>query len=72
MTEEQEKLCKLFLNKDLCKTCEHYWTDFLIEPEKMYVAHCEVLDVKQGLKDLDETVPYPCLKCPFDSYIEKK
>lgn len=53
--------------KDLCKDCEHYWLDFPL-PLDRYVGHCTML----GLKELDDVVPYPCLKCPFDSYIEKK
>jgi hypothetical protein len=58
-------------DKDLCKTCEHYWVDFEVIPDKKYVAHCEILDAKQGLKELDEEVPYPCLDCPFKCYIKK-
>ena len=58
-------------DKDLCKTCKYYWTDFIISPEKRYVAHCEVLDAKQGLKDLDDIVSYPCLECPFNCYKRK-
>ncbi len=60
-------------NKDLCKTCEHNWTDFPM-PLDRYVSHCDILDEKYGLIGtiMDEKVPYPCLKCPFDSYIEKK
>lgn len=57
--------------KDLCKTCEHYWLDFPI-PLERYISHCEILDKKQGNNDMDETVPYPCLKCPFNSYSKKE
>ena len=58
-------------NKDLCKTCEHYWVDFEINPEKKYVAHCEILDTKSGLKPMDDAIPYPCIECPFNCYIKK-
>ena len=59
-------------DKDLCKTCEHYWVDFEIEPDKKYVAHCEILDDKKGLlANMDDIVPYPCLKCPFNCYKKK-
>ena len=58
--------------KDLCKTCVHYWVDFPL-PLDRYVSHCEILDEKYGLSDniMDEKVPYPCLKCPFNSYVKK-
>ena len=55
--------------EDLCKTCEHYWLDFPL-PLDHYEPHCEVLDRKGG-KKMDEAVPYPCLKCPFNSYARK-
>lgn len=54
-------------NKDLCKTCEHYWLDFPL-PLDRYIPHCEIV----GFKDMDDAVPYPCLKCPFDCYSKKK
>ena len=58
-------------NKDLCKTCEHYWTDFPL-PLDTVVSHCEILDEKYGLSaNMDKMVEYPCLKCPFDCYIKK-
>ena len=57
--------------KDLCKTCEHHWLDFPI-PLERYISHCEILDRKLGNKDMDEIVPYPCLKCPFNSYTKKE
>lgn len=60
-------------NKDLCKTCKHYWVDFEITPDKRYVSNCEILDRKKGLSaNMDEEVPYPCLECPFNSYAKKK
>ena len=59
-------------NKDLCKTCKHYWTDFPL-PLDSVVPHCEILDKKYGLSvNMDEKVPYPCLKCPFNSYKNKQ
>jgi hypothetical protein len=57
--------------KDLCKTCEHYWQDFPM-PLEQVISHCEILDKKPGNKSMDEIVPFPCTKCPFDSYLEKK
>lgn len=60
-------------NKDLCKNCQHYWKDFPI-PLEYVVSHCEILDKKYGLEaaNMDERVPYPCLKCPFNCYSPKK
>lgn len=60
-------------NKDLCKTCEHYWTDFPLPLDRV-ISHCEILDEKYGLEatNMDAKVPYPCLKCPFNSYSPKK
>ena len=64
MTQEEK-------NKDLCKTCEHYWTDFPL-PLDHVVSHCEILDEKKGLSaDMNSEVPYPCLKCPFNCYKKK-
>lgn len=58
--------------KDLCKTCEHYWLDFPI-PLERYISHCEILDDKYSLSaNMDEKVPYPCLECPFNCYSKKK
>lgn len=35
-------------------------------------SHCEILDEKKGLSaNMDDEVPYPCLKCPFNSYKKK-
>ena len=59
------------VNKDLCKTCEHYWKDFPLPLERV-VSHCEILDNMNFSKEMDEVVPYPCLKCPFDSYNKKE
>jgi len=55
---------------DLCKTCEHYWLDFLTLLDHV-VSHCKILDRMSGfgiIYDMNTEVPYPCLKCPFDSY----
>ena len=58
-------------DKDLCKTCEHYWKDFPY-PLEYIVPHCEILDKRDGLSaNMNENVPYPCLKCPFNSYKKK-
>ena len=63
--------------KDLCKTCGHYWLDFPM-PLDEYIGHCEILDrmpsLLRGSKGnaMDEIVPYPCLECPFNSYIKKE
>ena len=63
--------------KDLCKTCEHYWQDFPMPLEEV-ISHCEIVDQKYGMftagrnRIMDNVGPYPCLKCPFDSYVEKK
>ena len=56
--------------KDLCKTCRRYWLDFPM-PLDRFVSHCEVLD-RRGGGLLDDVVGYPCLECPFDSYIGKE
>ncbi len=59
-------------NKDLCKTCEHYWQDFPL-PLDHIESHCEIVDEKYGFKKcMDEFVPYPCLECPFNCYKKKK
>lgn len=57
--------------KDLCKKCKHYWLDFPL-PCDHYEPHCEILDRKPTSKTMDDTIPYPCLKCPFDSFSLKK
>ena len=57
--------------KDLCKTCEHYWQDFPI-PCDHVESHCEVLDKRPNLGKMDDVVPYPCVKCPFNCYSERK
>ncbi len=61
MTEQQ----------DLCKSCEHYWTDFPL-PLDHVVPHCDILDERPGFVTMDEIVPYPCLMCPFNQYTNKK
>ena len=57
--------------KDLCKKCGHYWTDFPMPLDCCY-SRCEVLDKKMVYKDLDEVVPYPCLECPENSFLPKE
>ena len=55
--------------KDICQHCKHYWIDFRVTPEKVYIACCDVLINKRGWRvNMDEVVSYPCEKCPFDSY----
>lgn len=54
-------------DKDLCKTCEHYWQDFPL-PLDHIESHCEILDAKNGLKPMDGVISYPCLECPFNCY----
>ena len=57
-------------NKDLCKKCEHFWLDFPL-PLESFEPRCTELDKRDPLKPLDEVVPYPCLKCPFNSFLPK-
>lgn len=57
--------------KDLCKTCEYYWQDFPLPLDRVE-SHCEKVDEKHGFKPMDDYVPYPCLKCPFNCYTPKK
>ena len=57
-------------DKDLCESCKHYWTDFP-RPLDSVVPHCEKVDEKYGFRSMEEYAPYPCLKCPFDCYLEK-
>lgn len=58
--------------KDICKTCQNYWTDFPL-PLDHYEPHCKIIDEKYNFsaEKFAELVPYPCLKCPFNCYIEK-
>ena len=56
--------------EDLCKSCDHYWLDFPL-PLDHYESHCDILDQKGKLLT-SNIVPFPCLKCPFNSYIKKK
>lgn len=64
-------------SKDLCEKCDHHWLDFPL-PLDRYVSHCEVLDEKIGYnpfksaKEMDDVVPYPCIECPFNSFLPKK
>jgi len=58
-------------NNDLCRTCKYYWLDFPMPLEKI-VPHCEILDKKHELEvNMNDIVPYPCLKCPFNCYTKK-
>ena len=54
-------------DKDLCLTCEHYWEDYPA-PLQDGVPHCDKVDEKYGLWDMDLFITYPCLKCPFNCY----
>ena len=56
--------------KDLCKTCIHFWMDFPL-PLENAEPHCEILDSKHSFTDMDNYIPYPCTKCPFNSYVKK-
>lgn len=58
------------MEKDLCKTCKHFWMDFPMQLDHCE-AHCEIVDQKYTSKTMDDVVEYPCLKCPFDCYSEK-
>lgn len=64
MCKEPQKI------EDICQSCKNYWND-LPMPCERYVPHCEVCDKKFGWDHMEEHVPYPCTKCPFDKY-EKK
>lgn len=57
--------------KDLCKTCNNYWEDFIISPVKQFIPHCSIIDRKYGFKNMDEVVSHPCVECSFNSYIKK-
>ena len=59
---EQEKY-------DLCTTCENYWVDAL-PPITSFESHCKIMDKKEIKGSIDDIVPYPCKKCPLDSYIK--
>ena len=55
-------------DKDLCKTCEHYWQDFPLPLDRV-VSHCDIVDAKYGLNaNMDDFILYPCLECPFKCY----
>lgn len=57
--------------KDLCKSCKHYWIDFPL-PLDHCEAHCMIVDTKMPRVKMDEVVEYPCIKCPFGEYSEKE
>lgn len=54
-------------NKDLCKSCEHFWKDFPLPLDRV-IYHCDIADKIYGFESMDEHVPYPCSECPFNSY----
>ena len=58
-------------DKDICKTCDNYWEDFVVSPVKRYISHCSVADKKYGFRKMEDVVPYPCIECPFNGYIKK-
>ena len=58
------------MEKDLCKTCSHYWVDYPF-PIEQCIGHCEIADVKIGFGKMGEVVPYPCIDCPFNAYQKK-
>lgn len=59
-------------DKDICKTCDNYWEDFVVSPVKRYISHCSIADKKEGFGKMEDVVPYPCIECPFNNYIKKK
>ncbi|MBO6273701.1 hypothetical protein J6O48_13130 [bacterium] len=69
VTKAQED--KQLLLKDLCKTCKHCWSDLPLSLDHL-VPHCELVDNWYGYINMGVIVSYPCLECPFDSYIKKK
>ena len=58
------------MEKDLCKTCSHYWVDYPF-PIEQCIEHCEIADEKIGFGKMDEVVLYPCVDCPFNAYQKK-
>ena len=58
--------------KDICQKCENYWLDFPV-PFECYESHCLIIDKDSRFigKVMSEIVPFPCLECPFDSYVDK-
>ena len=57
-------------DKDLCKSCEHRWVDFPSHLEYA-ISHCEMLDKNSGFGDMSDSIAYPCIRCPFNSYKKK-
>lgn len=55
---------------DLCIFCIHSWKDFPLPLDKV-IFHCEISDKINGFKSLNDVVPYPCTKCPFDLFVPK-
>ena len=58
--------------KDICQKCKNYWLDFPV-PFEYYESHCLIIDKDSRFigKVMSEIVPFPCLECPFDSYVDK-
>lgn len=59
------------MKEDLCKSCENYWIDFPL-PLEDAIPHCSIVDEREGFKNMDEVVSYPCAKCPFNCYKKKE
>lgn len=59
-------------NKDICLKCKNYWLDFSSDFES-YGSHCLIIDKDSRFigKTINEIVPFPCLECPFDSYVNE-
>ena len=58
--------------KDICQKCKNYWLDFPV-PFEYYESHCLIIDKDSRFigKVMNEIVPFPCLECPFNSYMDK-
>lgn len=37
-------------HKDICKTCDNYWQDFVVSPVKQFISHCSVADKNMDLE----------------------
>lgn len=57
-------------DKDLCKSCEHYWLDLPSHLEYS-ISHCEILDKNSGFGSMSDSIAHPCIRCPFNSYKKK-
>lgn len=56
-------------DKDLCKTCKHYWVNFPLHGD--VECHCEIADERFFPNTMEILVPDPCLECPFNCYKKK-